>query len=45
MLNVILTPSYNTTSPHGGGSMAKMVSFNDDEEHIQKVLKKFWWSM
>ena len=42
MFNVILAPSYNNTtpSPHGGGSMAKMISLDDGEEDMQKVLTK-----
>ena len=43
--NVILTPTYHTTpSPHGGGSMVKMISLDDndddDEKHIRKVVTK-----
>jgi hypothetical protein len=42
IFNVILAPSYNTTpSPHGDGSMAKMISLDEEEEvHIRKVLIK-----
>jgi hypothetical protein len=45
IFDAILAPSYNITiSPHGGGPIAKMISLDDDEEHIQKVLTKSRWS-
>ena len=36
------TLSYSMYSwHHDGGSMAKIISLDDDEEHIQNVLTKF----
>ena len=43
--NVMLAPLCNTlSSPHNGGSMAKMVSLANNEEPIQKVFTKSGWS-
>jgi hypothetical protein len=42
IFDVILAPTYNPTpSLRGGGSMKKMISLDDDEEHIWKFLTKF----
>ena len=45
IFDVMLAPSYNILSaPHSDGSMAKMISLNDDEEPTQKVFTKSQWS-
>ena len=46
IFDVILTSSYDTLySPHSGGSIAKIISLDDDEEPTHKVFTKSQWSM